>query len=136
MKVTVSNKLCYGAAQAALAGRTDASFDRLCTALAELAEAAVPAGKDAALCLLSEAGFAKVARTYDGDLLSVFNALQQQLGWSAQQAAAALLQGVGQNATNVSAAVQDTWEACPMPNPRSLLNTTAQRIEAMASVFR
>ncbi len=136
MKVTVSNKLCYGAAQAALAGRTDASFDRLCAALAELAAAAVPAGKDAALCLLSEAGFAEVARLYNGDLLGVFNALQQQLGWSPQQAAAALLEGIGLDDTGVPAAVRDTWEACPMPYPHSLLSTTAQHIEAVATLLK
>lgn len=141
MKGAVAKNLFGGAAQAALAGRTDAFFDRLCTTVAELAEASVPpgspsTGKQAALCLLSPQGFAEVARLYDGDMSAMFHALQQALGWSAQQAAAALLQGIGQDDSDVPKTVRDSWAACPMPHPRSLLSSTAQQVEAVASMLK
>lgn len=136
----VAKKLCCAAAQAALAGRSDASFDRLCTALAELAAAAVPesraASKAGTLCLLSKAGFAAVARWYDGDLLGVFRALQQHMGWSAQQAAAALLQGIGLDLHDEPDAVQAGYTACPLPLARSLLSTSVQRVEEVARLLR
>ena len=116
----------------------------MCTALAELAASAVPgprsAGRGVALCLLSQERLATVACQYDGDMLGVHRALQQQLGWGAQQAAAALLQGVGLESecwiTDSEKAALASWMECPAQHASSLLNTTAEHIEQLAGMLR
>lgn len=138
---TVRYKLCYAAAYAALGGRSDAAFNRVCAALADLGTTAVPGlpaeSRGIVLCLLSDERLAEDARQYDGDMLSVHQALQQQLGWDGQQAAAALLQGIGMATDLVYPATHAlaSWTECPARHARSLLSTTAEHIGQVAAML-
>lgn len=110
------NKLCYAAAHAVLGGAA-ASFERLCSELAELAAAArpEPTNMSTTLRLLSKDGLAKLAAGYCGDLRGVYLALQRSFGWSAQDAATALLAEVGLRPAGIPRAERERWTACAVP---------------------
>lgn len=130
------NKLCYAAAHAVLGGSA-ASFERLCSELAELAAAAGRESRSAnmstTLRLLSKEGLAQLAAGYCGDLCGVYLALQRSFGWSAQDAATALLADVGLRPTGIPRAERERWAACAVPG---LLSTNGGHLSLLAELLR
>lgn len=91
-KTTACNRMCRGAAAAALAGLADPTFYASCCALAQLLAAAdSKACIGATLTEVQDSVVVDLCKRHGRDLLALFNALQSHLDWSPHQAAAALL---------------------------------------------
>jgi len=149
--------LCYAAARAALAQRSDAAVAASCAALGELCAAATSStsvsadNKTEVMDLISQCALADVFCEADGaELQAVLSALHSGMGWSQQQAAAALLglglqqaQPTASTLPNVTAS--GTLVLCAGPQTGmqkgqaarlALLRTTGQHIEAVAGMLR
>lgn len=138
-RISLSNRLGSAAADAALARRPPEAFAASCKLVAELAAAAEPFEPRAC-------SFGDVLRQCTGDrvawllsgqrdpaeLRAVFGALQQRLGWTAQQAGSALL-GLGLR----FASARGCWRATSQGVlPLQLHRTTVQHVELVGDVLR
>lgn len=138
-KTSLANALGSIAVSALLARRTPASFNASCELVADLAAAAASAGTDRGSVLRMTIGQRGSGRLWwllhsnrdTAELRAVFTALQQHLGWTAQQAGAALL-GLGLQ-SGPDGMQRVTSEGDPA---LELHHTSAQHIEQIAGLLR
>lgn len=139
--------LCFAAARAAEARRSPDAFHASCGMLAELCAAASPgaaaaASKSEVLALLRWDTLADLlCQQGSNEILAVFHALHERLGWSQQHTAAALLDlGVRHNPSHSAGHVLCEHHAAPLltgsVSRRRLLGTTAEHIQAVAGMLR
>ncbi len=148
------NKMCTGAACAALAHRSDASYEASCAAFSELCAAAAGSPSvtvEQMMELVGQSALVDLFSQADGtELQAVFSALQSHMGWCPQQAAAALLdlelQPVHPSSDAALEEIADAaFELSLEPEEEvlkeraarlALLRTTAQHVEAVAELLR